>query len=160
MKERFKVGGSAPFVLTKKMQLLLTKRELAIVEGGSPREIKLHSPYRIKQYIKLSRNLREKYRDLTRRQKVKIKHSQGEPQNLKTMDKARIFDKVLSAFELQSQKVKAKSISRVNQEKLDHDQHYDLDGVTRIAGKVVIPSNLKIKRRKNDRPNKSSAKIP
>ena len=36
------------------------------------------------------------------------------------------------------------SAELLNQEKLDHDQHYDLDGVTQKNAKVIIPSNFKI----------------
>ncbi len=55
-------------------------------------------------------------------------------------------DKVLSAVEKQPKNVKQESLLKRSQEKLDHEQHYDVDGVTRIDGKVVVPSNSTVKK--------------
>jgi hypothetical protein len=40
----------------------------------------------------------------------------------------------------------ASSPSKKQQQKLDHDQHYDLDGVSEANGKIVIPSSYEVKR--------------
>ena len=137
---------TGPFAMSNKIKLLLTKKELEIAGGCSPDKIKLHSPHRLKQYVKLVRKLRDKYRDLNQRQKSALKHSQRNSQSFRTIEKAKVFDKVLSAFEKQSKKVKSRTTVNKSQKKLDHEQHYDLDGVTRVDGKVVIPSDYKVKK--------------
>jgi hypothetical protein len=138
---------TGPFAMSNKIKLLLTKTELEIAGGCSPDKIKLHSPHRLKQYVKLVRKLRDEYRDLNQRQKSALKNSQQNSQSFRTIEKAKVFDKVLSAFEQQSKKVKSKTTVNKSQKKLDHEQHYDLDGVTRVDGKVVIPSDYQVKRK-------------
>jgi hypothetical protein len=132
--------------MSNKIKILLTKKELEIAVGCSPDKIKLHSPHRLKQYIKLARKLRDKYRDLNQRQKAAQKNAQRNSQSFRTIEKAKVFGKLLSAFEKQSKKVKAKPAFKKTQKALDHEQHYDLDGVTRVDGEVVIPSDYEVKK--------------
>lgn len=138
---------SGKILVSNDVRQLLNKKELKIVDQGSPGQIKHLSSKRIKQYVKLVRKLRDKYRDLTQRQKIELKKVPSGSQGLITkVEKAKVFDKVLKAFEKQSKKLKTKSTSKKSQKTLDHEQHYDLDGVTRIDNKVVIPSNAKFKK--------------
>ena len=46
-------------------------------------------------------------------------------------------------------------ITQSDQEKLDHDQHYDLDGVTQKNESVIIPSNFKIESQIFKKPDKN-----
>jgi len=82
-------------IVNSKIKDLMTKKELELVECGSVANVKFHSANRLKTYIKLSRKLRDKYRDLTRRQKVAQKPSQ----NLRTVEKAEIFARLLDRYE-------------------------------------------------------------
>ena len=43
--------------------------------------------------------------------------------------------------------------AKLKQESLDHEQHYDIDGVTEKNGVVVIPSNFKIQTNFSKRPD-------
>jgi hypothetical protein len=79
----------------------MTKKESEIVESGSVANVKFHNTDRLKQYIKLTRKLRDKYRDLAQRQIVFKKHTH----NFNTIQKARVFEKVLGRFEKQFKKV-------------------------------------------------------
>jgi hypothetical protein len=137
--------NKSPLAMSNKIKLLLTKRELELVQQSSSNNIKNHSSYRLKQYTKLARKLRDKYRDLTQRQKVAKRNTES----FRTIQKAKVFDQALSAFEKQSKKVNLKTALSETQMKLDHDQHYDIDGVTRRNGKVVIPSSEKISKTEN-----------
>jgi hypothetical protein len=85
--------------MRKKIELLMTKKELEIVKSGSLKSIKLLSRPRLKRYITLTRKLRDKYRDLAQRQKV----ANGQSQNVRTLEKAEVFKKVLSKYEKQIQ---------------------------------------------------------
>ena len=82
-----------------KIKTLMTKKEFSLLDSGSAKNVKLHSAARLKQFIQLSRRLRDKYRDLNRRQRVAQKPSQ----NLRTVEKARAFAKVLERYERQYQ---------------------------------------------------------
>ena len=46
---------------------------------------------------------------------------------------------------MKSRNLNPNRVSKKAQTKRDHIQHYDLDGVTRRNGKIVIPSNLEVK---------------
>ena len=75
----------------------MSKKEAELVQSGSLANVKFHSPSRLKEYIKLSRKLRDKYKDLTQRQNVRGK----ENQNSRTVEKARIFNTILNRYEKQ-----------------------------------------------------------
>lgn len=77
----------------------MTKNELKIIEAGSLVHIQFHSSDRLKEYIVLTRKRRDKYRDLTQRQKAAKKMVHNE----KTVEKAQIFDKLLRRYEEQYQ---------------------------------------------------------
>jgi hypothetical protein len=81
--------------MNDKIKSLMTKKELELLQSGSVANVKFHSADRLKSYIKLTRKLRDKYRDLTRRQKVAQKPSQ----NLRTVEKAKIFARLLDRYE-------------------------------------------------------------
>jgi hypothetical protein len=87
----------------QKVRGLLTKRESELVQSGSVANVKFHSPTKLKSFIKLARKYRDKYRDLSQRQIVKIKHSSEivEPNesSLRTIEKAKIFNKILNRYE-------------------------------------------------------------
>jgi hypothetical protein len=87
----------------------LTKKESEILDHGAPDQIKGLSQDRVGEYVKLVRNLRDKYRDLTRRKKVELKKASSPSQNLRSVEKAKIFDQALNAFQAQFEKNKAKS---------------------------------------------------
>jgi hypothetical protein len=84
----------------KNIKLLMTKKELELVQSGSPANVRFHSAARLKTFIKLSRKLRNKYRDLTRLQRVAQKPSQ----NYRTIEKAKVFEDLLKRFENQYQR--------------------------------------------------------
>ena len=131
--------------------MLLTQKELVIAGGGAPDLIRQHSEERLKQYIKLVRKLRDKYRDLGQRQKAKMRELPKAQQSLRTLEKAKIFDQLLNAFEEQSKVIKVKPTLRKIQGRLDHEQHYDIDGVTRVNGILQIPS-YSLMTKDDDRP--------
>jgi capsule polysaccharide export protein KpsE/RkpR len=87
--------------MNKKIKSLMSKKELEIVESGSLTNVRSHTPDRLKQYIKLTRKLRDKYRDLTQRQIVFKKHTH----NFNTVEKAKVFEKILGRYEKQFKKV-------------------------------------------------------
>jgi len=78
-----------------KVKSLMTKKELEVVQSGSIANVKFHSPDRLKKYITLTRKLRDKYRDLTQRQKVSKRGSE----NSRTIEKAKIFGTILDRYE-------------------------------------------------------------
>ena len=88
--------------MKRNIKALMTARELKIVEASSLREVRNHSAGRLKQLVKLTRKLRDKYRDLTRRQKL----AQRDSQNLRTTEKAKLFAQTLSKYEKRYQKVR------------------------------------------------------
>jgi hypothetical protein len=77
-----------------KIKSLLTKKELELVQSGSVANVKFHSPVRLKKYISLARKLRDKYRDLTQRQK----NANRQSENDRTLEKAKIFGTILQRF--------------------------------------------------------------
>jgi hypothetical protein len=81
--------------MNQKMKLLMTKKELELIESGSAAGVKFHSVARLKDYIKLARRRRDKYRDLTQRQNVGGKNSLG----LRTAKKAKIFASLVGRYE-------------------------------------------------------------
>jgi hypothetical protein len=81
--------------MNRKIKSLMTKKELELVQSGSVAGVKFHTADRLKRYIKLTRKLRDKYRDLTQRQKAAKKDSE----NSRTMEKAQTFAKVLNRYE-------------------------------------------------------------
>jgi hypothetical protein len=108
--------ATGPFKMSHKIKILLTKKELEIADGCSADHIHLHSAHRLNQYVKLVRKLRDKYRDLTRRQKV----AQHNTQSFRTIEKSKAFDKMLLAFERQAKKVKPK-VNPKTQRKIDQE---------------------------------------
>jgi hypothetical protein len=89
--------------MSKKTNSLMKSKELAILKSGEPRNIKAHSPSRLKTYIALSRKLRDKYRDLNQRQKLE----NPESKNVRTANKAKIFGAILRKYERRFQQVQA-----------------------------------------------------
>ncbi len=81
--------------MKQKVRELLTKREAELVESGSPANVKVHSADRLKTYIKVTRRLRDKYRELNRRQRLAQRFSSNE----RTVEKAQLFDQVLNRLE-------------------------------------------------------------
>jgi hypothetical protein len=115
--------------MERKIKSLMTKKELELVQSGSVANVKFHSADRLKKYISLTRDLRDKYRDLARRQKVAQKHSQNE----RTMEKAQIFETVLDRYEkhYQEKKIQRPQDGVAYYDPVgDHTGHYDMDGVS------------------------------
>ena len=81
--------------MKEKIKSLMTKKELELVQSGSVANVKFHSPERLKKYINLTRKLRDKYRDLTQRQKAAHRQSN----DYRTIEKAKIFDTILNRYE-------------------------------------------------------------
>jgi len=127
---------------------MLTKKEVEISKGASGDQIKMHSPHRLKQYIKLVRKLRNKYRDMTQRERSAQKSLLKNSVSFRNIEKSKFFDKVLLAFEKQARKTPARPMAKIKNRKtqsiLDHEEHYDLDGVTRRHGKIIIPARPEI----------------
>lgn len=119
------------FSLGGKKKLLLSKKELHLLQQGSPKYLKSHEPDQLGKYVKLARALRDKYRDLAQRQKADKKDND----NSRTIEKAKIFDRLLSSYR---RRLDTKNASeQVRQSDLDHAEHYNLDGITQVHGKTV-----------------------
>lgn len=82
--------------MRSKARQLLTKKEFELVESGALENVKFHSAADLKENIELARKLRDKYRDLNRRQKAANKS-----QNPRTIEKAKIFGQLMDRFERQ-----------------------------------------------------------
>jgi hypothetical protein len=84
---------------------LCSQRELELVDASSPRNIRELSPARLKQKVTRARALRDKYRDLAKRQRLEAR-GKKRPQsrrpaqgNENTVRKAELFDEVLERFQ-------------------------------------------------------------
>lgn len=64
---------------------------------------------------------------------------------------------VESKVTFKNSRINSKVISK--QERLDHEQHYDIDGVTERNGIVVIPSNFSIQTHFSKRSDKQQKLI-
>ncbi len=81
--------------MKEKIKALMSEKEMDIIDSGSHKNVKQHSQATLKKYIKLTRKLRDKYRDLTQRQIVANKQAH----NFRTVEKAQVFDKILKRYE-------------------------------------------------------------
>jgi hypothetical protein len=83
---------------------LCTQRELELVEASTPRNVKALTPGRLKQKADRARTLRNKYRDLARRQrleargKTRPRSRRAAQGNENTVRKAELFDDALARF--------------------------------------------------------------
>jgi hypothetical protein len=92
---------------------LCTGRELELVEASRTSAMKEITPARLRQKVQRARALRDKYRDLAKRQRLQARGkarpsgrraAQG---NENTVRKAQLFDEVLGRFEARLEKVQA-----------------------------------------------------
>ncbi len=89
------------------LRKLCTSVETRLAEKGLPSEIKKLSTADLQKNIKRMRKLRDKQRDLYRRQTLKLRQpgnrygAKAVGMNARTKEKAVFFDKVLDAFEAQ-----------------------------------------------------------
>ena len=124
--------STEPFAISRKQKSLLNKKELDLVRSSSPHRLKVYSLKHLSKCLHLAREFRRKYRDLNQRQKSIDKSSK----NLRTIQKLKIFDRLVSMYRV---KYETKKIAeRKQQAELDHKQHYDLDGVTQFRGNFEI----------------------
>jgi hypothetical protein len=86
---------------------LCTKPELELVEASFPPDVKQLTPGRLRQKVERTRRLRDKYRDLSKRQRSESR-GKAEPRrnrpaqgNANTERKATLFDETLNRFEKQ-----------------------------------------------------------
>jgi hypothetical protein len=84
---------------------LCTGAELELVDASSASRIRQLTPGRLQQKVRMARRLRDKYRDLARRQRLEARGKRA-PQrsrpargNVNTERKAELFDEVLARFE-------------------------------------------------------------
>jgi len=88
-----------------KIRKLCTASEMKIVEKSVPSEIKMLSPEELQKKIKLTRNLRDKQRDLYRRQTIASRQSptgarpKSAERNARTKEKKILFEEVLKNFQ-------------------------------------------------------------
>jgi hypothetical protein len=86
---------------------LCTKPELELVEASFPPDIKQLTPGRLRQKVERTRRIRDKYRDLSKRQrsesrgKAEPRRSRPAQGNANTERKATLFDETLNRFEKQ-----------------------------------------------------------
>jgi hypothetical protein len=84
---------------------LCTQRELELVDASRPQHMKELTPARLKQKITRARALRDKYRDLSKRQRLEARGKKrpqgGRPAqgNENTRRKAELFAEVLERFQ-------------------------------------------------------------
>jgi hypothetical protein len=122
-----------PVYMSKKSKLLLSQKELALVSQSSLWSIRRYPSIELKRRMKQIRNLRDKYRDLSQRQK-RVRRS---TESLRTIEKADIFEQILSLYQAQDEKKKI--AAKAVQASLDKEQHYDIDGVSQKDGKISFP---------------------
>jgi len=85
------------FVLSAKKNHLLNKKEQDLIHQNAKVDLKFYSPAQLQKYIKMVRGLRDKYRDLGQRQRAANKNGN----NARTFEKARIFERLLTAYRAQ-----------------------------------------------------------
>jgi hypothetical protein len=112
----------------KKQKKLLSKREIHLMEdkenGGAPR---------LKEKVQLFRKLRNKYRDLAKRQKIATRGqadaaaSSVQNDNSRTLKKAEVFADALAYYEDRLQKVQGPGEKEDSEAKL---RHFRNSGVT------------------------------
>lgn len=91
----------------KDIKSLLSKRELALVQEDQ----RFESPRRIKEKVKLLRELRDKYRDLARRQKIGLRGKammgplEEGTENRRTIEKADFFAEALELYRERLQEI-------------------------------------------------------
>ena len=92
---------------------LCTANEFELVQASLPKRIKNHSLAVLRGKVRRARTLRDKYRDLARRQRLEARGKQvargtrPAQGNERTMRKAELFGEVLERFEKQLGKVEA-----------------------------------------------------
>ena len=92
---------------------LLTAGELSVFESSRPQPIRGLTPARLRSKLERSRKLRDKYRDLYRRQTVATraaparKRSPVGADNQRTRQKAELFTEVLTRYETELKRVDA-----------------------------------------------------
>lgn len=92
-------------MMKKKIRELLTKKESELVQTGSTSNVRFHSTDRLKAYIKLTRRLRDKYRDLNQRQKIANRFLPND----RTVEKAELFTQVLNRLEKRYKSIQSAS---------------------------------------------------
>jgi hypothetical protein len=86
---------------------LCTKPELELVEASFPPDVKQLTPGRLRQKVERTRRIRDKYRDLSKRQrgesrgKAEPRRSRPAQGSANTERKATLFDETLNRFEKQ-----------------------------------------------------------
>jgi hypothetical protein len=86
---------------------LCTKPELELVEASFPPDVKQLTPVRLRQKVERTRRIRDKYRDLSKRQRLESRgktdprRSRPAQGNANTERKATLFDETLGRFEKQ-----------------------------------------------------------
>lgn len=96
----------------RQVQPLLTKPELELFQASRAAAVKDIAPHRLTGKIQRARALRDKYRDVYRRQTVQTRASDPKArkalggENTRTQTKSDIMDEVLKRFEAQHEKLK------------------------------------------------------
>jgi hypothetical protein len=86
---------------------LCTKPELELVEASFPPDVRQLTPGRLRQKVERTRRIRDKYRDLSKRQRLEsrgktdARRSRPAQGNANTERKATLFDETLGRFEKQ-----------------------------------------------------------
>lgn len=105
-----------PYNLTQ-VRALCTTAEFNLVAASSSRVIGKLSRTELRDKITRARNARDKYRDLTKRQRLALRERTGSKKggrkeaNVRTEQKAKIFDEALGRFQRRAEKLKASAAS-------------------------------------------------
>ena len=98
----------------RQLRSITTAAEFALVRASSPAEIRKLSAPALKANISRTRRLRDKHRDLLRRQRLRSRARTGTKDggNARTAQKAQIFEKTLARFERRLDTMKATATSK------------------------------------------------
>ncbi len=100
-------------VSLQQARVLCTKAELILFEASRPPLLKAHNLTRLQAKIKRARTLRDKYRDLYKRQRLAVRAKTGSKKpdnkalNQRTQAKALLFAEVLTRLQQQEALLKA-----------------------------------------------------
>lgn len=92
---------------------LLNASELALFDAGRTQAVRAHSPAQLRSKLQRSRRLRDKYRDLFRRQRLDTRQRTGSKDgrsgqaNARSQEKAVLFDELMGRFQDRLDRVEA-----------------------------------------------------
>lgn len=132
---------------------LLNASELALFDAGRTQAVRAHSPAQLRSKLQRSRRLRDKYRDLFRRQRLDTRQRTGSKDgrsgqaNARSQEKAVLFDELMGRFQDRLDRVEAAADRKAMTKKVVAKKVAAKKATTKkVAAKKVVAKKVAAKK--------------